>query len=85
MPPRKLWQRKLTDGAEIRACLWHDSALSEATIELSIRAVVADTLAANMADERSIRSTGRSVSTIQPPGTTEAEIGQPHFPILYLT
>jgi hypothetical protein len=50
MPPRKLWQRKLTDGAEIRACLWHDSALSEATIELSIRAVVADTLAANMAD-----------------------------------
>jgi hypothetical protein len=50
MPPKKLWQRKLTDGAEIRACLWHDSTMSEATIELSIRAVVADTLAANMAD-----------------------------------
>jgi hypothetical protein len=47
---QKLWQRKLPDGAEIEACLWHDSALSECTIELSVRAAVADALAANMAD-----------------------------------
>jgi hypothetical protein len=47
---QKLWQRRLTDGSQVEACLWHDSALSEATIELCIRAVVADTLATNMAD-----------------------------------
>jgi hypothetical protein len=51
MAVRKLWQRKLTDGSEVAACLWHDSALSEATIELSVRAAHAeDTLAANIAD-----------------------------------
>jgi hypothetical protein len=51
MPVQKLWARKLRDGAEIAATLFHDRALSEATCEISVRAAHAeDTLAVSLAD-----------------------------------
>jgi hypothetical protein len=51
MSPTKLWQRKLVDGAEVEACLWHDADLAEATVELSVRAAHSeDTLAVSLAN-----------------------------------
>jgi hypothetical protein len=51
MPPRKLWQRRLADGSEVEACLWHDRSLGEATCEIEVRAPThSDDLAANIAN-----------------------------------
>jgi hypothetical protein len=51
MPPKKLWQRRLADGALVEACLWRDVDLAESTIELSISGVPSeDTLATSIAD-----------------------------------
>jgi hypothetical protein len=50
-PPRQLWTRTLRDGAEVEACLWHDRALNEATVEISVRCARAeDTFATKIAD-----------------------------------
>jgi hypothetical protein len=36
MAARRLWSRKLTGGAEVTATLWHDTELSEATLEITV-------------------------------------------------
>lgn len=51
MAGRKLWQRRLTDGAEISAALFHDASLAEATAEITVRSTHAeDALATQLAD-----------------------------------
>ena len=42
MAVRKLWQRRLTDGAEISAALFHDTSLAEATAEITVRSTHAE-------------------------------------------
>jgi hypothetical protein len=49
--PRTLWSRTLRDGAQVEACLWHDRALAECTVEISVRCARAeDTFATKIAD-----------------------------------
>jgi hypothetical protein len=51
MAVRKLWQRRLTDGAEISAALFHDREEREATAEITVRSAHAeDALATQLAD-----------------------------------
>jgi hypothetical protein len=50
MAVTKLWARKLTDGAEIFAVLFHDSEEREATAEITVRSTHAeDALATQLA------------------------------------
>jgi hypothetical protein len=42
MSVKKLWARKLKDGAEVRAALFHDHRLGEATAEISVKAAHAE-------------------------------------------
>jgi hypothetical protein len=51
MSVKKLWARKLKDGAEISAALFHDHRLGEATAEITVKAAQAeDDLAIKLAD-----------------------------------
>jgi hypothetical protein len=38
MSPKKLWQRRLADGSEVAATLFHDVDLNECTAEIAVRA-----------------------------------------------
>jgi hypothetical protein len=42
MAVQKLWARKMRDGAEIAATLFHDRSLGEATAEISVRSAHAE-------------------------------------------
>jgi hypothetical protein len=47
---RKLWKRRLRNGAHVAATLWWDNSLSEAVVELTVNASFAeDTLAEGIA------------------------------------
>jgi hypothetical protein len=51
MGPRKLWQRRLADGSEVAATLFHDADLNETTAEIAVRAAAhSDDLAVTFAD-----------------------------------
>jgi hypothetical protein len=51
MPPKKLWQRRLADGSEVAACLWHDADLNETTCEIEVKATMhSDDLAVSFAN-----------------------------------
>jgi hypothetical protein len=51
MAMQRLWARKMKDGAEIAATLFHDRSLGEATAEISVRACHAEgDLAVRLAD-----------------------------------
>jgi hypothetical protein len=50
MSVRKLWSRRLRDGAEVEAVLFFDKSLSEATVEITVRTSNGDALAVNIAN-----------------------------------
>jgi hypothetical protein len=51
MAMQKLWARKMKDGAEIAATLFHDRSLKECTCEIAVSGTCAeDTLATSIAD-----------------------------------
>jgi hypothetical protein len=51
MAMQRLWARKMKDGSEIAATLFHDRALGEATAEISVRSAHAEgDLAIRLAD-----------------------------------
>jgi hypothetical protein len=50
MSPRKLWQRRLADGSEVAATLFHDRTLNEATAEFAISGTHSEDVAVSFAN-----------------------------------
>jgi hypothetical protein len=47
---KRLWKRKMLDGTEIDATLWHHSGLGEAVVEIVVHSASGDALAESLAN-----------------------------------